>query len=340
MRKNSNVFLGAILVAVGAVFLAFNYDLFDFDYTIRAIAKFWPVLLILAGVAVLLNESKTFYNPITALLVAFAIPLAIYSFASDGVDKLKNGFEDEFNFDWDENDEDWGENKWDKDNRSLREGSEETKSGDRTEQNFTVPLDKSLEEASLSFGGGAAEFHLKETNDGLFKATTLLNAGSYRLSDELKGKKHEIDFEMKTRSGKGFNFDDNSYNEIFLELNTKPIWTVDMGIGAGDLDFDFSSFKVKELDIKTGAASVKVKLGDKLDEAHIDVESGVAKIDIAVPSSFGCEIKMDGALNSKDFDDFEKTGNSLWRTSNFDKAKKKIYIDVSSGLSSVSVDRY
>jgi hypothetical protein len=340
MRRNSNVFLGAILVAVGAIFLAFNYDLIDFDYTLKAIAKFWPVLLILAGIAVLLNERKTFYNPVTALLVAFAIPLAIYSFASDGVNELKNGLENEFKFDWDDNEEDWGENKWDSDTRSNREGSDETKNGDRTEQNFNVPFDNGLEEASLNFGGGAAEFHLKESTGDLFKATTLLNAGSYRLSDELKGKKHDIDFEMKSRTGKGFNFDDNSHNEIFLELNTKPIWSVDMGIGAGDLDFDFSAFKVKKMDIKTGAASVKVKLGDKLDEAHIDVESGVAKIDIDVPESVGCEIKMDGALNSKDFKDFEKSGNSLWRTSNFDKAKKKIYIDVSSGLSSVSVERY
>ena len=113
-----------------------------------------------------------------------------------------------------------------------------------------------------------------------------------------------------------------------------------MGIGAGDLDFDLSNFKVKDLEIKTGAAAIKVKLGDKLDEARVDVESGVAKVEIDVPENIGCEIKMKGSLNSKDFDNFEKHGNLTWRTSNFDASSKRIYIDVSSGLSSVSVDRY
>jgi hypothetical protein len=337
MRRNSNVFLGAILVAVGAVFLAFNYDLFDFDYTLKAVAKFWPVLLILAGVAVLLNKRRSIYNPATALLVAFAIPLAIYNAASDGVNKLKSEFQDDLHFDWDDNEEDWGENKW---NRDERVGSDETKNGDRTEQNFSVPLEKGLEEATLDFGGGAAEFHLKETTESLFKAKTLLNAGSYRLSDELKKNRHEIDFEMKSKNNKNWNFNENTHNEIFLELNTKPIWTIDMGIGAGDLDFDFSDFKIKDLEIKTGAASIKVKLGDKLNESKVDVESGVAKVEISVPESVGCEVKMEGALNSKDFDNFEKKGNSTWRTSNFETATKKIFIDVSSGLSSVSVHRY
>ncbi|MFT5884443.1 MAG: hypothetical protein ACI9IP_000898 [Arcticibacterium sp.] len=335
MRKNSNVFLGAILVAVGAVFLAFNYDLIDFEYSFRTIAKFWPVLLILAGVAVLLHEKKSFYNPTTALLIAFAIPLGIYSAASDGVDEISEEFKDEFHFDWDE-DEDWDES----DRGSYNEGSEGLKKGKRTEQKFSVPLTNGLEEASLNFGGGAAEFHLKESKNDLFGATTLLHTGNYRLSDELKNNRHEIDFEMKSRKNKSFNFGDNDHNEIFLELSTKPVWSVDMSIGAGDLDFDLSSFKVKKLDIHTGAASVDVKLGDKLEKVNVEVESGVAKVEISVPENVGCEIEMDGALNSKDFNNFLKEGNSTWRTADFNKADKKIYIKVSSALTAVSVNRY
>ncbi|MFT4734951.1 MAG: putative DNA binding CopG/RHH family protein [Arcticibacterium sp.] len=335
MRNNSNVFLGAILVAVGAFFLAFNYDLFDFEYSFRTIAKFWPILLILAGVAVLLHEKKSFYNPTTALLVAFAIPLGIYSAASDGVDEISGEFKDNFHLDWDQ-DEDWD----DSDRKGYNEGSDAVKKGKRTEQKFSVPMTNGLEEASLSFGGGAAEFHLKKSKNDLFEATTLLNIGNYRLSDELTNNRHEIDFEMKSRQNKNFNFSDNDHNEIFLELSTKPIWSIDMSIGAGDLDFDLSGFKVKNLDIHTGAASVDVKLGDKLKKVSVQVESGVAKVEISVPENVGCEIEMDGALNSKDFDNFQKKDNSTWRTADFTKADKKIYIKISSALTAVSVNRY
>ncbi len=335
MRRNSNVFLGAILVAVGAVFLAFNYDLIDFEYSFKAIAKFWPVLLILAGVAVLLNEKKSFYNPTTALLVAFAIPLGIYSAASNGVDEISEGFKDEFHLNWDEDDD------WDDDDRgSYNKGSEGVRKGSLTEQKFSVPMSNGLEEANLNFGGGAAEFLLSESKSDLFAATTLLHSGNYRLSDELINNRHEIDFEMKSRKNNAFDFSDGDHNKIYLELSTKPVWTIDMGIGAGDLKFDLSEFKVKDLDIHTGAASIDVKLGDELQRVNVDVESGVAKVAISVPEKVGCEIKMDGALNSKDFDNFQKKGNSTWRTADFEDADKKIYIKVSSALTAVSVNRY
>ena len=129
-------------------------------------------------------------------------------------------------------------------------------------------------------------------------------------------------------------------NNVLLKLSTSPIWNIEMGIGAGELDFDFSNYKVKKLEIETGAASIDIKLGDKQDKVDIDIESGVASVKIKVPESVGCEIKMDGALNSKDFDNFEKIKDGVWQTKGFDKATKKICLNVDSGLSSLKVDRY
>ena len=87
-------------------------------------------------------------------------------------------------------------------------------------------------------------------------------------------------------------------------------------------------------------ASVDIKPGDKQDRVDVDIESGVASVKIKVPESIGCEIKMDGALNAKDFDNFEKIKGGVWQTKGFDKTTKKIYLNVDSGLSSLKVDRY
>ncbi len=334
MRKRNNIFLGALLVAIGAIFLGYNYDIIKFDYSFKQVAAFWPVLLILAGLAVLIHERKSFYNPVTALLVAFAIPLAIYNAASDGVDEIKGELENEFNFDFDNED-------WESDKKEWQEGIRSNMdAGDRIEQDFDLPYKNEIEKVKLKVGGGAAEFHLGESKENVFEAKTLLNAGSYQISEQTDGNFQDIEFEMKNRKNKSFNFGDNNHNEIFLMLNKKPIWQIELGIGAGDLEFDLSDYKVEDLEIKTGAAAIEVKLGDKVKEMKVDVESGVAKVNIAVPEGVGCEIKMDGALNSKDFDGFRKEENSYYRTDNFKTAEKKIFIDVSSGLSSVTVDRY
>ncbi len=333
MRKRRNIFPGALLVVIGVLILGFNYDILNFDYTLKQIAAFWPVLLILAGLAVLLNEKRSFYNPTTALLVAFAIPLAIYNFASDGVEEIKSNISRDFHFDF--NDEDWKNRDWeDGDSDSSHQV------GDRREQDFEVPFQEGVERVKLKIGGGAAEFHLEEAGKGVFEAKTLLVSGNYKLSDDFNENSQDIDFEMK---GHNRNFrlgDGELHNEVFLKLNKKPVWNLELGIGAGDLAFDLSDYKVERMEIKTGAAAVDVKLGALMEKSFVEVESGVAKIELAVPEGVGCEIEMDGALNSKDFAGFTKIDGSLYRTENFKEASKKIYIKVSSGLSSVSVKRY
>ena len=334
MRKRNNIFPGALLVVIGVIILGFNYDLLNFDYSLRQIAAFWPVLLILAGLAVLFNERRSFYNPATALLVAFAIPLAIYNFASDGVDEIRSNIKRDFHFDFD--DEDW-EEKW---NEDTEDETGAVRVGDRIEQDFEVPMSDAVEKVRLKVGGGAAEFHLSEAGSGVFEAKTLLNSGTYKLSDDLDDTMQDIDFEMKGHN-RNFRFsDDDTHNEVFLKLNKKPLWDIELGIGAGDLQFDLSDYKVDRLEIKTGAAAVDVKLGDLLEKSKVSVESGVAKVSLSVPESVGCEIEMDGALNSKDFEGFDKMDGSVYRTANFSEAEKKIYIKVSSGLSSVKVTRY
>lgn len=49
---------------------------------------------------------------------------------------------------------------------------------------------------------------------------------------------------------------------------------------------------------------------------------------------------MDGALNAKDFNGFAKDKPGHWKTDNFESAKNKIFIEIESGLSAVTVDRY
>jgi hypothetical protein len=327
MRKRNNIFPGMLLIVVGVIFLGFNYNLIRFDYTFRQVASFWPLLLILGGLAVLFNERRSFYNPVTALLVAFAIPLAIYSFASDGVDDIKSNLKKEFDFNF--------EDKWD-----GEDYSQSSKSGERIEQDFEVPYSPLVERVKLKIGGGAAEFHLAESEKGIFEAKTMLNAGTYRLSEELKDGFQDIDFEMKGHK-RGFRFSDGEWhNEVYLKLSKKPVWELELGIGAGDLTFDLSGHKVDKLEIKTGAAAVDVKLGDLMMESKVKIESGVAKVKLAVPKEVGCEIEMDGALNSKDFEGFNKVSGSRYQTDNFDTSEKKIFIKVSSGLSAVTVSRY
>jgi hypothetical protein len=160
------------------------------------------------------------------------------------------------------------------------------------------------------------------------------------MSEELKDGVQDIELDFGLKNKK-ITFGKNDFDsQVLFKLNKSPIWNIDLYIGAGEVDYDLSKFKVKRVEIKTGATDVNLKMGDLYPSSTLKIESGVAKINLDVPESSACEIEMDGALNAKNFDGFTKTGNGRWETSNFKTAKNKITIKLESGLSVVDIDRY
>ena len=278
MERKSNIFWGAILILFGFLFLGTNLDWFELNWTFRKIAQFWPILLILAGVAAFFSNKKSIYNATSALLIAFAIPIGIFTCVDDGVKDIKDEISDGINIDIDDFD----------DEEDDYSSNSDTTKGDRNKQYFAVEMSPEVKEATLKLGGGAAEFDLEESPNRLFEATTLLNFKTgYTLEEETLDGTKVINFSMKDKKGKSFNFgEDNSFNnDVLLKLSTAPVWNIDLRIGAGELDFDFTNYKVKKLDIETGVASIDIKLGDKQDKVDVDIESGVASVKSNYPKA-------------------------------------------------------
>ncbi len=334
-KRSSNIFWGAILIVIGILFLGTNLDWFNLNWSFGDIARFWPLLLILAGVFAFLNRRRSIYNATSALLIAFAIPLGIFTCVDDGVNDWKDGHDWHVDFDDDDNDDD------DIDHDSNSSGSDSAVKGGYKNY-FTVPLASGITETKLKIGGGAAEFDLEESTTNLFEASTHLQYRSgYVLTEDLANGIKTIEFEQKGKKG-NFHFDsDNNFdNDVVIKLNKSPIWDIDLGIGAGEVDFDFTDYKVKRLNMNSGAADLDVKLGDKVDNVDVEINSGVTSVKLSVPQGVGCELRMDGALNSKELDEFEKVRDGVWQTPGYDKAAKKIKIDADAGLSSIKIVRY
>jgi hypothetical protein len=83
-----------------------------------------------------------------------------------------------------------------------------------------------------------------------------------------------------------------------------------------------------------------IRLGDKMPNANVDIEAGVASVTLEIPESVGCEMHMDGALNAKNMEGLDKIGNGLYRSANFNTAAKKIVVHYEGGLTSINIKRY
>ena len=355
MKKSNGIFWGGLLIIVGGFWLLRNLGFLDIDW--YEVARFWPVLLILGGISLLASgrERGGWGSGVAGILIA----LAVLGGITHRTDRAFDEGSGNWGLDWDE--ENGHDNEWDFGNRNRnrerlqeenpdrsRKYEEDYKrdQGDKAEKrdirnrHYEYEMESGLKEATLNFEGGAGEFKLKGDTDKLFEAESRSSLGGFRsdIRNNRNANTAVIDFKME--SGKINLKKGNNENSVEINLNTKPLWNIDMGLGAGEAKFDLSDFRVKSLKVSTGVADLNVKLGDKVNRTDVKIESGVASVTLEIPESVGCEVRIDGMLNDKNLGDLQKVSDGLYRSPGFDQATRKIIIDYEAGLSEVNIRRY
>ena len=305
--KTSNIFWGVFFVSIGSLVLIGN--LTDLNFTWNSAWKFWPMVLVLIGVSILVKNQIG--KGIVAGLAALVLSLTIYASVSATTNLIDDDFEIHFDDD-------------------------EDAVYDTTY--FSQDYSDSIKTATLNFSAGAGGFKIFAPTDKLVDFRTEGNVSNYRLERQDSDAHAEIDFEMKNnhlRLGKK-----NYKNSVEMSLNNNPEWELNFDVGAASVDLDLTQYKVSTINVGMGAAAFNVKLGNLVDVARIKIDAGASDIDILIPDSVGCEINSDAALSSRNYEGFTKINNDIYRSEDFDKYSKKIYIDIDCGVSSIDVKRY
>lgn len=332
-----NLYTGVFLLGLGLLFLGQNFGWFNLEW--HELARFWPVLVILLGVNLLLGRRSRTASVVTVLLLAVAVPLAIVSRHHDRWEQ--HGFYD--HNDNDNDDDHSGYDEDDDDNESDRDTTRTESIRIGGTQSFSEPMDSSLQTASFHLEGGAAHFDLGGTSSQLAEARTDLGFGSFSLQKTLAsdGKNASLNFSMKgdkKMEWKDGDWDGNLKNRVNISLNPAVLWDITAEIGAGEADFDLSGYRVNRLKLDTGVTSTDVKLGDRSDLTTVDIDAGVAGITLNVPKTSGCRVKKDG-LSLTELDGFDKVGD-YYQTPGYEGAAKKINIDFDGGIVKLEVRRY
>ncbi|MES2518416.1 MAG: DUF5668 domain-containing protein [Bacteroidota bacterium] len=317
--NSKNIFTGGFLILLGILFLGKELDWFHINW--HEIFRLWPLLLIYLGLVALLGKSSRSATVVTIVLLCIAIPTVIIRSCQE---KVENAFDDNgIHIDMDDDDDD---------------DNDEDRSFKGSNQTLNSPMNSAIKNATFNFSGGAAEFEIGGTSSQLVEAEAKLDFGNISLKKTGDSTSPTLDFALRGKKN-NINIGDDNNNKINLKLNPSVIWDMKFEFGAGKADFDLSEYKVKNLSIKTGLTKTDVKLGDKVDNLDVQIESGLTSIEFKVPESVGCRIDLDGGLNDKDFDGFiQKDGH--WETPNFDKSNKKINLKFEGGLQELKVRRY
>lgn len=308
--KTKHIFWGILFISIGLLWLLDRLIWLNVEWD--HVWKLWPVVIILWGVSLMIGNHIA--RGIITGITAFILALAIFTSVKFGFIHVGHGIE------WSIND----------DNINNKYGVTD----------YSESYDSNFKKASLHFDAGAGTFISQDTTAELFFARVEGRKNNYTLSKNDTDDNVDLNFDMSKGGHVNFFHFNGSRNKVDFRLNSKPLWDLDFNLGAASLDFDLSPYNIEKISIDMGAASLKLKLGDKAEETKLAIDAGASSIDISVPEEAGCEISTDASLSSKHINGFNKIENDLYRTENFDKAKKKIYISIDSGVSSIKVSRY
>jgi hypothetical protein len=296
----STLFWGVLFVLIGGLFLLNNFGVLDVNWD--TIWRLWPMILVFWGLSIIVGKQRPPWYAV--VLMILLILFMVFAVAAT------QWFHRDFDVGW----------------------------GATYNQTFEEPFDSNTQHATFHLGSGAGRFYIRDTTTLLMKATTETNFGKYTLSRDQSGSESSVALDFRGRS-RGWNFG-GGRNRVDVRLNATPTWSIIIEVGAASGDFDLSPYKVEEVRVGAGASSMKIKLGDRSEETRVTVKTGASSTTIDVPESVGCEVRLETALSGKRLSGFEKISSNRYQTSNFDSAAKKVYVDVSAGVSQIRVERY
>jgi hypothetical protein len=312
--KTENFTWGLVLVFVGAVLLLDNFNVIDFYW--NSVWKLWPLILVIGGANIIFSGSDSKAVAAISIFITIAA-LAFIGYSGTQYPADERGW--------------WSENKGERRDEEVKR--------DWTNSSFSEPYEGTIRRAKLNISGGATVYTLEDTTSNLFDADVNHRWGNYSLQRILKDSIQILNFRMRNK-GKSWNSDGGDGNKVNIRLNSKPLWDISLETGAGETEFDLTPFKVSNLQIKGGAASFDLKLGEPVTTTNVLAETGVAEFKIAVPATVGCKIEIQSGLSSRNFQGFTQQADGSFITSNYNSSLKKININLKGGLSDFEVDRY
>ncbi len=279
--KAKNLLWGLILILTGVLFILRNLDMIYLNW--HNVAQVWPAIFILWGISLL--PVKEYLK-----MILIVVTLGISTWVIVDSSNINN-------------DDSWWEYS-----------DEESDYSDAT-QHFAIPWEDTVSEARLQLDAVAGSFVINSSTDSLLIFSKKGRKTTYDYIVSNIDGTAEIQINHRNRTVHlGHNND-----KIFMRLNKKPVW---------------------DIDLDAGAASFDIKLGNLYPETDVTIDAGASSFNISIPESAGCELEISSVFSDKSLPGFDKLRSGYYKTPNYDTAQQKIHINIDAAVSSYNIKRY
>jgi hypothetical protein len=305
--KPSKIFWGVFFLGLGFLLLLKNFT--DIEFYLPEIRKFWPLLLIAAGV-VYLTKNLIARN-IIAGFAGFAVAFFLLTITSSFVHLPKEIFSN----------------------------AKHSKNKSSLVINNIEPYDTNIKFVNLEFSGGAGTYIVSSKDTNLLSVRTDRSGRKFSVTKLVSNGKSDIKIEMEE-----FNIDlkDTSFaNLVELSLNQNPLYEkLNFHIGAADFELNISNLKFKNLSLEVGASSTKIHLPKPVaGNSEVNIDCGASSIEIFIPKDAQVKILNEMALSDNDLPvGFSEKGDAIY-SDNYTGTGDVIIIKIDGGVSSLKLKR-
>lgn len=295
----------AILIAVGIIFFLNNLEIVPWGVW-GSLWRFWPILLILLGINIILGRTKAGWGIsviVAVALVVFIVGVAVGASQAGWIPAISM-----------ESTGEPGAGSVDKELSRIQEAR-----------------------ANIEFGAGRLSLDaLPTSSDRLvvvdYRAGTLGRAPRLRLQEQDHVGVLRITGDEEVRFGRTTEPD---LWDVHLSRSVPVELTVRIGAAEGNLDL--TELKVQTLNLDIGASSAMVRFPTAAGSTRAFINTGAASLTLEIPPSVGARIVSESGLATVDSSPrFSRSGN-IYTSENYQAASNRLDIELKAGVSSVNI---
>ncbi len=304
----SNVITGIFLICIGILFFLNTFGFLNWR-TWQMIFRFWPVILIIWGLNILLKKTGIWWL-VPLLIVSLFSFFVVVSFQNIDIDQIN--FLNRFFI--------------------TSEKSEESP-GDIIHNENAV---KDVEKLIVEINYGAGKLFLSNLDDSTKLYETELEYDNYKpeIIYEKEDNTGKLNMNQKTDVNRKKLVNTNDWN---LYLAEKLPLEVDIDTGAGKIDVDLSKLQVERFDVNSGVSDLAINFANYNTQSRIN--AGASNIKLYVPSESGLQIKLSSLLGNNNFNEagLVNQGGGLFQSDNYKEANNRINLRISSSASNIKL---
>ncbi len=323
-QQQNKDYTGAIfLVLLGTLFLLNTTNVVPWSIWLYLL-RFWPILLILIGLKMVLPKTNVGNIIMTIVYTLFMLAAGVMSYYF-AVEKKVPLISERIS--------------------EVLSGQYAMNKETQTKEEYILSEDYTgVENRILDIFIGASELTLNDEN----QTYHLLSKTTYQYDGDLPEIEAKLDEKLLSMSFSNqdvrhlgiWRFVTPVY-ELTLGQNTLPT-SLDITIGAGKATVDLDDTILKAVFAEVGAGELDMTIGETSLPENINLEIGAGDMTIAVPENVGVTMVYNLGVGEINLDDEQIEGlgqNGTYRTANYDTTEKKLTIDAKVGVGSLTIER-